>query len=355
MRMTFREWNNRKNNWLRAQKGKWAAKLLGRVCGGGYERRQVHKILLLRNDNKLGDALVSSTLLRGLKELFPQAKIEVVAGTNNGALLRANPAVSAVYVATEGLFSLVRCGLRLRREKYDLYLDLDETPTLPSLVFLKLLKPRWAFGFNRRQYPLYNLTQTLDLSACHITARYEACLRYLGYQNEFDSSYEIHLPSAAQATAKNFCEARPHGGRLIVVNPLAASRHRSFGTEQIFELAALFPADTVVLIGQAASLKKWLGGRGLLPNMATFTAGLFEAAALAQRARVLLTPDTFWVHLACALHIPAVAVYRGEAGKPYQGNLAVWRPLDPAVKMLLWPGEQHEVPAWMLAQALQEK
>lgn len=115
--MTFREWNNRKNNWLRAQKGKWVAKLLGRVSAGGYERQQVHKILLLRNDNKLGDALVSSTLLRGLKELFPQAKIEVVAGTSNGALLRANPAVSAVYVATEGLLSLVRCGLRLRREK----------------------------------------------------------------------------------------------------------------------------------------------------------------------------------------------------------------------------------------------
>ena len=29
--MTFREWNNRKNNWLRAQKGEWAAKLLGGI------------------------------------------------------------------------------------------------------------------------------------------------------------------------------------------------------------------------------------------------------------------------------------------------------------------------------------
>lgn len=354
--MTFREWNNRKNNWLRAQKGEWAAKLLGRApMSDAYNPQKVQKILLLRNDNKLGDALVSSTLLRGLKELFPQAKIEVVAGTSNGALLRANPAVSAVYVATEGLLSLVRCGLRLRREKYDLYLDLDETPTLPSLVFLKLLKPRWAFGFNRLSYPLYNLTQSLDLSACHITARYEACLRYLGYQNEFDASYEIHLPSTAQAAAKKFCEARPNGGRLIVVNPLAASRHRSFGVEQIFELAALFPEDTVVLIGQAASLKKWLNGRRLLPNMDTFTAGLFEAAALAQQASVLLTPDTFWVHLACALHISTVAVYQGKEEFPYKGNIAVWRPLDPAVKMLLWPGEQKDVPVYMLAQALQEK
>ena len=84
--------------------------------------------------------------------------------------------------------------------------------------------------------------------------------------------------------------------------------------------------------------------------MATFTAGVFEAAALAQRASVLLTPDTFWVHLACALHIPTVAVYQN-----CKENIAVWRPLEPSVQMVLCEGEQHEMPVPLLAQALQEK
>ena len=180
--MTFREWNNRKNNWLRAQKGKWAAKLLGRApMSDAYNPQKVQKILLLRNDNKLGDALVSSVLLRGLKALFPTADIDVVAGKSNATILRNNPAVSTLYFATEGLASLISCGLKLRGKQYDLYLDLDEKPTLASLAFLKVLQPRWSFGFNRQQYPLYNLTTTMDLSVCHITARYEACLRFLCY------------------------------------------------------------------------------------------------------------------------------------------------------------------------------
>lgn len=349
--MTFREWNNRRNNYLREQKGKWAAKLLGRApVSDAYNPQKVQKILLLRNDNKLGDALVSSVLLRGLKALFPTADIDVVAGKSNALILRNNPAVSTLYFATEGLASLISCGLKLRGKKYDLYLDLDEKPTLASLTFLKVLQPRWAFGFNREKYPLYNLTQSLNLATCHITARYESCLRYLGYQGAFDTSYEIQVPETAKAAAQRFLSALPHGRRLILVNPLAASRHRSFSAEQIFGLAAVFPKDTFVLLGQEPKLKKWLNGRALLPYMATFTAGVFEAAALAQRASVLLTPDTFWVHLACALHIPTVAVYQN-----CKENIAVWRPLEPSVQMVLCEGEQHEMPVPLLAQALQEK
>lgn len=98
-RMTFRAWNNRKNNWLRAQKGEWAAKLLGRApMSDAYNPQKVQKILLLRNDNKLGDALVSSVLLRGLKALFPTADIDVVAGKSNATILRNNPAVSTLIL-----------------------------------------------------------------------------------------------------------------------------------------------------------------------------------------------------------------------------------------------------------------
>lgn len=354
--MTFREWNNRKNNWLRAQKGEWAAKLLGRApMSDAYNPQKVQKILLLRNDNKLGDALVSSVLLRGLKALFPTADIDVVAGKSNATILRNNPAVSTLYFATEGLVSLISCGLKLRGKQYDLYLDLDEKPTLASLAFLKVLQPRWSFGFNRQQYPLYNLTTTMDLSVCHITARYEACLRFLGYQGKLDTSYEIKLSESAKVAAGQFLSTLQCGGRLIVVNPLAASRHRSFSAEQIFGLATVFPNDTFVLLGQESKLRKWLNGRALLPRMVTFTSGIFESAVLAQQANVLLTPDTFWVHLACALHISTVAVYQGKEEFPYKGNIAVWRPLDSAVKMLLWPGEQKDVPVYMLAQVLQEK
>ncbi|WP_428061299.1 glycosyltransferase family 9 protein [Candidatus Avelusimicrobium stercoris] len=354
--MTFREWNNRKNNYLREQKGKWAAKLLG--CAprsDAYHPQKVHKILLLRNDNKLGDALVSSVLLRGLKVLFPTADIDVVAGKSNALILRNNPAVSTLYFATERFVSLMSCGLKLRGKQYDLYLDLDEKPTLASLTFLKFLQPRWAFGFNRKKYPLYNLMQPLDLSSCHITARYEACLRYLGYQGGLDTSYEIQVPETAKAAAQRFLSTLRGGGRLIVVNPLAASRHRSFSAEQIFGLAAAFPKDTFVLLGQEPKLRKWLNGRALLPRMLVFTAGVFEAAALAQQASVLLTPDTFWVHLACALHIPTVAVYRGKEEFPYKGNIAIWRPLEASVKMVLCESEQHEMPVPLLVQALQEK
>lgn len=352
--MNFKAWHRRNINWFRVQRGKWGGKILGSApLSSPYNQQQVKKILLLRNDNKLGDSLVSSVLLRGLKQLFPSADIDVVAGTGNALMFQYHPFVRHIVPASRKLKTLVSCAWKLRKEKYDLYLDLDETPTFSSLVFLRILRPRWALGFNRNDCSLYNLNIQKDISSLHITKRLETVLRTLGFQGEFDSSYQFYYPNNIAPETSRFIENLPK--KLLVINPLAASKHRSFTVEQIEALAQdeTFSSTQIILIGQSHKLKKWLGQHALPSNCCLYDKPLFQAIAVVKRATLFITPDTFWVHAACALKVPTLAVYqwKGNPQGPYAGNVAIWHPLEPCVKMLLHPTEQPAIPPHILLEA----
>lgn len=356
--MDLRAWNRRKNNWLRVQKGKWGNALLGAApVTSVYAPAYVHKVLVLRNDNKLGDAVAGSTLFRGLRQLFPQATIDVVACQGTAPVFRSNGFIDRIWCATEGLLSLSLCGLKLRREHYDLYIDVDEVPMLSSLVFLKCLAPRWALGINREKYPLYNMNLPLKVEATHITKRYEELLRCVGFTGAFDTDYYMQLPQCAVQEAKAWAQEKFAGKEFWVFNPTASSRDKSFTVDQILFLCNHFAQKNIVLVGQQNRLRKWLQGRMLPPSVCIYSKDVFYAVALATQAKLLFTPDTFWVHAACALRIPTVCVYNFDGPKngPYtHGSPAVWRPLVKEVKMMVYPGEQNSVPVEKLIQAIGE-
>ena len=345
--MDFRAWNRRKNNWLRLQRGKIISLVLGKKPFVPYDARQVKKILVLRNDNKLGDMLVSSVLFRGLRQLFPNGRIDVAAGEANACLARENKKINHIYYASESLGSLFLLGCRLRKERYDLYLDLNAVPTLSSLVFLKILNPRWAFGFNRKAYPLYNFTQEVDLTRMHITQRYEAALRYAGFEGNCDLSYELNIPESAEQAAQRLMATLPGPGRVLALCPYGASRHRSFSAGQIAAVARAFASDKIILLGQPGRLKTLMKGQSL-PNVFIFEGeDLFQSVALLKRADWVLTVDTFWVHAACALQKRTLAAYQDKGE-----NWAVWHPNYEGVKPLFCEGEQSKLPPERLVEAL---
>ena len=355
--MDFRTWNRRKNNWLRAQRGKLIAPFLGRnTTQQPYDPLQVRKVILLRNDNKLGDAVAGSSLLRGLKELFPQATLDVVACRGTAPIFRANPFVKHIWYATEGFFSLLSMGLKLRREKYDLFVDVDERPLLSGLVFLKCVAPRWAVGLNREKFPLYNLTVSLNPDRVHITQRYEALLKRLGFTGTFNTSYCVQLPPQVLQEGKAWVEKTFQGQDFWVFNPQGSTWSKSFTPQQILPLCAHFSSKNIVLVGPSKKLTKWLGNNPLPKNVRIYSNDVLHALAMATQAKLLFTPDTFWVHAACALHIPTVSVYNftSPKGGAYMRSMQMsWSPLEKEVRMFVYPAQQREIPVEKLIEIIE--
>src|SRR5688500_18401843 len=72
-------------------------------------------ILLIRHD-RLGDAIVSTPVMKLLRESFPAARIDIVLGNRNRTIAPLLPAIDDVFVVERGLSGLrsIRSVLGLR-------------------------------------------------------------------------------------------------------------------------------------------------------------------------------------------------------------------------------------------------
>lgn len=333
--MDFRAWNRKKNLMLRELKARAARFVLDTANPHKFTLQElpaIRKVLFLRHDNKLGDMIVSTLSFRELKKLLPQAEIFVIAGPAAAKLIENNPYVNHIFLYKKNLHSVWKLGKRLQQEKFDLFIDLDHKPSLESLLLLRLIRPRFAFGFNRGNIRMYNITAPLDFARFHVTQWHQKMMETLGILppgTAFDASYDLFLPQQAQEEAARFLKTLPPGRKTVVFNPFAASKHRCFSFAQAKQAAELLPQANVILVGPPDALNAFGRGEKFPENL--FAApqeicrahGVWTSVALLAQADLLISPDTYIVHAAAALKKPLCSPFtpiNQTTWKPYGEN-----------------------------------
>lgn len=327
--------NRRKNFWLRAQKLRLAQFLLDTPLTEQFTAEKLlslRKIVFLRNDNKLGDMIVMSSVFRELKKQLPQAQISVIAGPTSAQLLAFNPHISHVYIGEKNLVSSYKLGRKLRGEKIDLFVSFDTEQNAPSFLLLRLLNPRFAFGLNTKNIQLYNLSGVVEENE-HITQCYQKLFDTLHLR--FDNKQpELFLPDSAPAHAQTFARNLP--SVRVALNAFAASKHRSLSAAQIKKLIQQFPSVGFILLG-SPSQRCALCKAGL-PSNAYFPPeyfNLFDMLALLKEVSLLISPDTMWVHAAAALHTPQICLFKQSDPQ----NKLRWQPLTQQATVFDMPDE----------------
>ena len=118
----------------------------------------IHRILIVQLDH-LGDAVLTTTMLRHLSEHYPHAAIDVLASTANEEVFRASAFVRNVHVADRNWFerrsgcwamftAAWRLGWRMRKQGYDLGIDVRGDILSIFLMVLAGIPKRagWAMG-----------------------------------------------------------------------------------------------------------------------------------------------------------------------------------------------------------------
>ena len=342
----FHALNRQKNLWLREQKRRLALFLLDQKNPSIFtseETKNLHKILILRNDNKLGDMIVTSFVIRELKKQLPNAEISVLAGPASGQLLVKNPYVNHIYIGENKLWQMYRLGRKLAKEHFDLFVDFDRKNSAATLLLLRLLHPRFAFGFNREGVQLYNLSVPLDYDAFHITQWYEKLFKALGLQLK-NFHYDLFLPEKESKETMDFLA--PYMP-FIAINPLAASKHRCFSWKQVCTVAEAFPRYNIVLLGKVSQIQAFIKGKNKPKNLISlpYSFGLFHNLATLKQSLLLITPDTMYVHAAVALQKPLVALYKGTP------ETQSWAPQNIPFKVFVTKEDFSQFDIWFLIDA----
>jgi lipopolysaccharide heptosyltransferase II len=315
------------------------------------------KILLIRL-RLIGDVVFTTPLLRALKRKFPDAHLAYLVEPDALPVVRENPHLDDVIVAARrrGVARIaddLRLAGRLRREHYDIAIDLHGGPRSAWLAWLSRAPVRIGYEIVGRTW-MYTraVPRPRALRRRHSVVNQWDLLEALngwssGAPSPTHDAVEMAVDEAADSAVARRLEAAgvTPAHELVVVHVSAGNPFRRWPepafVSLVSQLAAETPARRIVLssgpsdraaasrIGTAA--RQSLGSAAdRVPEMGEFN--LAELRALIGRSRLFIGGDTGPLHIAATTSTPIVGIY----GPTEPARSAPWR--DPSL-----PTESVEV------------
>ncbi len=128
------------------------------------KRDQLNKILIIK-PRGIGDVVLSTIILDNLVSRFPSAKIDYLTEEFARPVLENNPLVNKILTMWKSEFSL-KVARRIRKEKYDMILDLWSNPRTAQITFFSGAKYRVGFAYRGRKYA-YNIKASEERGKHH--------------------------------------------------------------------------------------------------------------------------------------------------------------------------------------------
>lgn len=301
---------------------------------GEFNPQDFRRILVVR-PAKIGDTICLLPLIRELKKYLPAAEIDIYASTDNNFMFRFVPQVRHIYTKYKRrkAFSTLVEIFKMRANRYDLIIDTMDI-RLGKIMTLVLINADWLiantgfesrYGLNNADLELYYRLNSWQ--RIHTTERLLEYLHLLGIE-DYDCSMEFPVGDDAIAFAKSFLKPYQHN-RLIGFNADASSRERSILDTEIIDICRGInqsDSDIKILLFATPSRRehmRTLVEKSELNNVIIEhgTSGIFDAAALTSLMKVMVSPDTSFIHIASAFDIPTVAIYQNDPD-----HLAYWGP-----------------------------
>jgi ADP-heptose:LPS heptosyltransferase len=291
---------------------------------------RVNRILIFRYD-RIGDMIVTTPILRALKTINPQMRIDVLVSASNAEIVRQNPFVNNLEILETNWARLLRQIVRLRKRRYDVVLNFIFNRTTGPGILANLVAPdgfkvgqgpdRYAFYFNRlvkvRRFEQHMLEsyvsmieETFGLTVNREELTIDVTVGDIAQRavDEWMKKYSLRRRSQSESLGKPF----------IVLNPSAKDEDRSIGVHQVLALARSLSGKSqfrlVVLdspgnklmsdaIRNKSEFQESIIYRTLTPEP------LGELASLIGGALLVISPDTSIVHFASAMQTPVLAIY----------------------------------------------
>ena len=274
------------------------------------------KILFITLSN-IGDVILSLPALDSLLSAYPKAEVTVLCGERALGLFADNFYLkrSLVYDAHKGLRSGLRILFELRKEVFDLLIDLRNS-ALPLL-----LKAR------HKTYPWFNApAKVAHMRDRHLYKVQKFTWPVLRTRGSFLFRKSLYISDKDRKAISNILEyeaALSSEDKFIVVGPGARSHIKRWPADKFASLCARMIQEfkiKVILAGDESDGEACAGVQKLIPqpvvNLCAKTS-LKSLAALIERAQLVISNDSAITHLASYLARPTVAVFGPTDYKKY--------------------------------------
>ena len=284
----------------------------------------LNKTLIIRFSS-VGDIVLSSLLVRTLRQRFPGVHIAFLLKSEYADLVRHNPHINQVIEFPSGgsLGDLLRLRRAIRAEHYDLIIDIHDS------IRSRLLSTagRRAVRIDKRKIPRWLLVHLKrDMYAAFggapgVAERYLEAMEPWGVKDD-GGGLELHVPPEVQERVGAMLRERGirPGSRVIGICPSARHGNKMWLKERFAETAAALAQryDAGVLVfgsageaarcGEIAAMTEKASPSTRTLNLAG-ALSLLESAAAMDHCDVVITNDSGLMHIAAARKRKVVAVF----------------------------------------------
>jgi lipopolysaccharide heptosyltransferase II len=264
--------------------------------------------ILIRLPNWLGDVVMSTAFVTAVRQLYPEARIDVIIKKELSSIAAFIPTLNKVFSFSkqeyQGLNGVFRFGKTLRPEKYDLFFCLPDSLSSAVMGWATRAKKRVGFGKEGRFFLLTNsYKKPLNV---HRTDEYISLLAQFTGKKIIERSVKLVVN-----------ESEPLDNTVIVnFNSEAVSRRMPLdkGRLLINTLTATFKTAKFIVIGSPKEkeyVDELINGApnsNRIENYAGKTS-LAELCGLMASAKAVLTTDSGPAHLANALGVPTIVLF----------------------------------------------
>ena len=268
----------------------------------------------------LGDVLHATGHIRTLKETFPNCSLTVLTADSSYDIFKFNKHVDRVLLFEKDrvkrdwlkhpkwtlnhILSLIR---EVRKVHYDLAFDLQGR--FKSVIFLygakatrKFVKGRWPF------------LRFFKKPEIHAIEEMDHVLRIAGIPMT-NSDMEIFTSGEEEKVIQALLRRmNPEKKRIMVVSPFTRWKTKNWGVEKFRVLLDKFPFDVLMIFTGVKDKREdidQLMSEIRYPLMVNLAGELtlLEFAELMKYVHLLVTGDSFAMHLASAFHTPLIALF----------------------------------------------
>lgn len=310
------------------------------------------RILIIRPD-KLGDMLITLPTIKAIRDAFPKAHIDILAGKVNlplrdQLLLYANECL--LYDKT--LIGILRLYFMLPKKKYDIAIDPLDNPSTTSGYLLAMSKANIKAGIFKSNAHVYtHCVKAKDRALTHIVERTAQILLAFGIDPEktiLDIPYVMDRPTSEDSAVLLRDSGLDLSKPLIMINIAGALEARVLHPEtaipwiQDIKQFADRASIQVMICGEKkheSSLRTIAKETGIF--LAPFVKSYHAFAGLLSASSLLVSPDTSVLHLISAWKIPCLAFFVDD-----RSNTAVWTPYNsPHEYITTYTSTVNEIPA----------
>lgn len=284
--------------------------------------KAIKKILIIRLSS-IGDIVLTSPILRILRNFLPDSRIDFLIRREYTELIKFNPNINNVieFDTSQGLKGLYFIANEIKNNQYDLILDLHNNLRSNYIKFFSKAK---FYTINKRTIKRFLLVKfkiNLYRDTIFAVDKYLETIKFLKLKND-NKGLDLFYTDDIKLKSEEIIKHLPVQDYdfLIGVAPSAKHYTKIWPAEKYIELLTMIiqhfnafvflfgSQNEAEYINQINNAVKTKVNKNSIVNMAG-KLSLLETAALMDKCKVIITNDTGLMHIAAARKRKIVAIF----------------------------------------------